>query len=194
MNTGPGPPSVTVRVLALTSVKGVSVPKAFTWRKQKEVCRPVSPATGLPRGCWASCVALWAHGAFLHGSGRKTGDGAKALGSHSLLAHCSCCQSLTKFVVYQVNHFHAGFVLTDSNISTRLELCRVCSFGKAVLLLPFFKDTLLNIVENVAEYIPQMFSYKAWIFSGLAMNEWLKPGRFHLRADQHRHFLASERL
>lgn len=102
-------------------------------------------------------VGTWG---FLHGSGRKAGDRAKTLGSYSLLAHCSCCQSLTKFVVYQVNRFHAGFVLTDSNISTRLELCRVCSFGKAVLL-PFFKDTFLNIVENVEEYIPQMFSYKA---------------------------------
>lgn len=39
-----------------------------------------------------------------------------------------------------------------------------------------------------------MFSYEAWIFSGLDMNERLKPGRFPLRADQRRHFLASERL
>jgi len=49
----------------------------------------------------------------------------------------------------------------DSNTSTRPALCRVCSFGKAVLLLPFFKDTFLNIVENVKECIPQMFSHKA---------------------------------
>lgn len=63
-----------------------------------------------------------------------------------------------------------------------------------MLLLPFVKDGFLNVVENVEEDIPQMFSYEALIFSGLDINEWLKPGRVPLRADQQRHFLASERL
>lgn len=44
MNIGLGPPSVTARVFALTSIKAASVPEAFTRRKQKEVGGPESPA------------------------------------------------------------------------------------------------------------------------------------------------------
>lgn len=79
-------------------------------------------------------------------------------------------------------------------ISIRLELSRVCSLVKFVFLLIFFGDIFLNIVVNTEEYIPQMFCCKAFIFSGLDMNEWLKPGKFLCRADQQRYFLASERL
>lgn len=74
-------------------------------------------------------------------------------------------------------------------ISIRLELSRVCSFVKSVLSLIFFKDIFLNIVVNIEEYITQMFYCKTWIFWGLDMNEWLKPGKFPLRADQQRIFL-----
>lgn len=129
MNTGLGPPSVTVRVFALTSINAASVPKAFTLRKQKEVCRSPSPAITY-KGYRGSRIPIWARGAFLHGCGRRAVDKTKVLGSHSVFAHCSCCQFLTKFIIPHVNHFHACFVLIDSSISTRLEHCRVCSFGK----------------------------------------------------------------
>lgn len=77
--------------LALTSIKAVSVPKAFSQRKQKEVCRPESPAIVLAFQGAAELHILppWVHGAFLHGCSSKTGDGDKALWSHSHLAHSS---------------------------------------------------------------------------------------------------------
>lgn len=70
-----------------------------------------------------------------------------------------------------------------------MELSRVCSFVKSVFLI-FFKDIFLNIVVNLEEYIPQILYCKAWIFSALDMNEWLKPGKFPHGADEQRDFFA----
>lgn len=144
VNAGLGPPSVSVS-LCVDFNKFSLTPQVLCTEEAERGLQACISSNRLLKSCWGSCIPLGACGAFLHGAAGKTGDEAKALGSHSAFAHCSCCQSLAQFVIYHVNHFHACFVLTDSSISSRLEHCRVGTFGKAVLLLPVFKDTFLNV-------------------------------------------------
>lgn len=137
VNAGLGPPSVSVS-LCFDFNKFSTSPHVLCTEEAEEVCRPASPAIVYQRAAEVLVFPCGHVGLFctdlLEGLGMKQ----RHL-DPTVFAHCSCCQSLTKFVIYHVNHFHACFVLTDSSISSRLEHCRVGTFGKAVLLLSGFQ-------------------------------------------------------
>lgn len=141
--------------------------------------------------CVLPCAYMWL---FCMDLGKRVGTEQRHLGPTLLSTALAVNPSPSLLFIIKLTFFIQALYLLIQTSLPDWNLAGFAVLGRLCCCCHFFKDTLLNIMENVDKYILQMLSYKAWVFSGLDMNEWLKPGRFPLRDDQQRYFLASERL